>query len=174
MSPDPSSAKVASVGDAVAWRESLAASGRKVVFTNGCFDLIHRGHVELLRAARREGDALVVGLNGDASMRRLKGPARPLVPQADRAEVLAALEMVDRVVIFDEDTPAQLVDALRPDVLVKGSDWGQDAIVGRETVEKGGGRVVRVPLLAGRSTRSIVQTILERCGGESSAAKETS
>ena len=173
MTPLPHSPKVADLEAAVAWRRGLAAAHKKVVFTNGCFDLLHRGHVELLRAARAEGDALVVGMNGDASMRRLKGPARPIVPAADRAEVLAALEMVDQVVIFDEDTPQHLIDALVPDVLVKGADWAKDAIVGRETVEGAGGRVVRVQLAEGHSTRGLVRTILERCAGESSgAAKE--
>jgi rfaE bifunctional protein nucleotidyltransferase chain/domain len=174
MTREAGSPKIARLEDALTWRRRLAAEGRKVVFTNGCFDLIHRGHVELLRAARREGDALVVGVNGDASVRRLKGPNRPLVPAADRAEVLAALEMVDQVVLFDDDTPARLVEALLPDVLVKGADWAEEAIVGREAVEGAGGRVVRVPILPGRSTRSLVRIILERCAGESSAAKETS
>jgi D-beta-D-heptose 7-phosphate kinase/D-beta-D-heptose 1-phosphate adenosyltransferase len=167
------SGKVAPLEDVVSWRRRLAAEGRKVVFTNGCFDLLHRGHVDLLRAARREGDALIVGMNGDASMRRLKGPARPIVPAADRAEVLAALEMVDRVVVFDDDTPARLIEALLPDVLVKGADWAQDEIVGREAVERAGGRVVRVALTEGHSTRALLRIILERRAGESSgAAKE--
>jgi D-beta-D-heptose 7-phosphate kinase/D-beta-D-heptose 1-phosphate adenosyltransferase len=155
------SGKVVGWEDALAWRQGLAADGRKVVFTNGCFDLLHRGHVELFRAARAEGDALVVGLNGDASMRRLKGATRPLVPLEDRADVLAALEMVDRIVLFDDDTPARLIDALVPDVLVKGADWAQDAIVGRETVERAGGRVVRVNLTEGRSTRALIAKIVE-------------
>jgi D-beta-D-heptose 7-phosphate kinase/D-beta-D-heptose 1-phosphate adenosyltransferase len=160
------SPKVVGLDEAVAWRRGLAARKGRVVFTNGCFDLVHRGHVDLLRAARAEGDALVVGMNGDASMRRLKGESRPLVPQEDRAEVLAAMEMVDRVVIFDDDTPARLVDAIVPDVLVKGDDWAHDAIVGRETVERAGGRVVRVRLLEGRSTRALIRTVLERCAPE--------
>lgn len=173
MTASARSPKVARLEEAVTWRRRLAGEGKKVVFTNGCFDLIHRGHVDLLRAARREGDALVIGMNGDASIRRLKGATRPLVAAEDRAEVLAALEMVDQVVVFDEDTPARIIDALVPDVLVKGADWAQDAIVGRETVERAGGRVVRVPVTEGHSTRSLVQVILERCAGESSgAAKE--
>lgn len=162
MSAPARNPKIVSVEDAVAWRRRLAADGRKVVFTNGCFDLVHRGHIELFRAARAEGDALVVGLNGDDSMRRLKGPSRPLVAQEDRAEVLSALEMVDRIVVFDDDTPARLIDAIVPDVLVKGADWAKDAIVGRETVEKAGGRVVRVQLLEGRSTRVLIARIVER------------
>jgi D-beta-D-heptose 7-phosphate kinase/D-beta-D-heptose 1-phosphate adenosyltransferase len=142
----------------------MAREKRKVVFTNGCFDVLHRGHVELLRRARSEGDALVVGLNSDASVRRLKGVERPLVPAADRAEILGALEMVDRVVVFTEDTPGRIIDALVPDVLVKGGDWAPGNIVGRETVESAGGRVVRVKLAPGRSTRGIIQTVLERYG----------
>jgi len=167
----PTSPKIVSLEDAVAWRRRLASEGRRVVFTNGCFDLLHRGHVELFRAARAEGDALVVGLNADESVRRLKGPSRPLVTQEDRAEVLAALELVDRVVLFGEDTPARLLDALVPDVLVKGEDWAQDAIVGRETVERAGGRVVRVRLAEGRSTRALIRTVVERCGADVRAAQ---
>ncbi len=126
--------------------------GRRVVFTNGVFDLLHPGHVRLLLAARRLGDLLVVGMNSDASVRRLKGPDRPFVKQRDRAAMLAALEAVDYVVIFGQDTPARLIERLRPDVLVKGGDWSRDRIVGREVVEAAGGRVVRLPLLKGHST----------------------
>jgi D-beta-D-heptose 7-phosphate kinase/D-beta-D-heptose 1-phosphate adenosyltransferase len=140
------------------------------VFTNGCFDVLHRGHVDLLRVARASGDALVIGINDDASIRRLKVEGRPLVPAADRAEVLAALEAVDRVVIFPEDTPGALIDALVPDILVKGADYALDEIVGRETVEAAGGRVVRVRLSPGRSTRGLIQTVLERFGGGSSGS----
>ncbi|HZO09287.1 MAG TPA: D-glycero-beta-D-manno-heptose 1-phosphate adenylyltransferase [Myxococcota bacterium] len=138
-----------------AWREV----GRRVVLTNGCFDLLHAGHLALLEAARHEGDALVVAVNSDASVRRLKGEGRPLVPEAERAEALAALEAVDRVVIYDEDTPLAVVKALVPDVLVKGADWGADEIVGRAEVEAAGGRVVRVALVPGRSTSGIVERI---------------
>jgi D-beta-D-heptose 7-phosphate kinase/D-beta-D-heptose 1-phosphate adenosyltransferase len=172
VSDSPTSPKIGTLEETVAWRRRMAAGGRKVVFTNGCFDLLHRGHVEMLRAARAEGDALVVGLNADESVRRLKGPSRPLVAQEDRAEVVAALEMVDRVVLFPEDTPAVVIDALVPDVLVKGADWAADAIVGRETVERSGGRVVRVRLAQGRSTRSLIRTVLERCGADARAANE--
>ena len=172
MTYSPRSPKIATLEEAVAWRKRLAAEGKKVVFTNGCFDLLHRGHVEMFRAARAEGDALVVGLNADESVRRLKGASRPLVPQEDRAEVLSALEMVDRVVIFAEDTPGRVIDALVPDVLVKGADWASDAIVGRETVERHGGRVVRVNLAEGRSTRALIRTVVERCAAEASAANE--
>jgi D-beta-D-heptose 7-phosphate kinase/D-beta-D-heptose 1-phosphate adenosyltransferase len=130
-----------------------------VVLTNGCFDILHSGHVALLEAARREGELLVVALNSDASVARLKGSGRPLVPAAERAETLAALESVDRVVIYDEDTPIEVVRALRPDVLVKGADWAAGAIVGRAEVEALGGRVVRVALVPGRSTSELVARI---------------
>ena len=133
--------------------------GRRVVFTNGCFDLLHAGHVRYLEAARAEGDLLVVGLNSDASVRRLKGPGRPLNPAADRAEVLAGLEAVDAVVVFEEDTPAALIAELLPDVLVKGADWAAGEIVGADIVRGRGGKVVRIPLLPGRSTSQLLETI---------------
>jgi rfaE bifunctional protein nucleotidyltransferase chain/domain len=143
-------------------RQIWRRDGRRVVLTNGCFDLLHAGHVALLEAARREGDVLVVALNDDASVRGLKGPARPLVPEAERAELLLALEPVDRVVVYADPTPLTVVGALRPDVLVKGQDWAHDAIVGRAEVEAAGGRVVRVPTFAGRSTSSLVERIRVR------------
>jgi rfaE bifunctional protein nucleotidyltransferase chain/domain len=130
-----------------------------VAFTNGCFDLLHAGHVALLERARAEGDLLVVGLNSDASVRRLKGEGRPLFPQDERRETLLALEAVDRVVVYDEPTPLELIRALRPDVLVKGADWALSDIVGREDVESAGGRVVRAELVPGRSTTSLVDRI---------------
>lgn len=131
-----------------------------MVFTNGVFDLLHLGHVALLEAARSEGAALVVGVNSDASVHRLgKGPARPVVPEADRARVLAALAAVDCVVPFDEDTPLELIRALRPDVLVKGADYAREEIVGAADVESWGGRVVRVPLVDGRSTSELVRRL---------------
>jgi rfaE bifunctional protein nucleotidyltransferase chain/domain len=133
--------------------------GRRVVFTNGCFDLLHLGHVRYLRAAREQGDLLVVGLNSDDSVRRLKGKGRPLVPEADRAELLAALEMVDYVTVFDEDTPAALIAEITPDVLVKGSDYRPEEIAGRDTVEASGGRVVTIPLVESRSTTALIQKI---------------
>jgi rfaE bifunctional protein nucleotidyltransferase chain/domain len=137
------------------WREE----GRRVVFTNGCFDLLHPGHIALLEAARAHGDLLVVGINSDASVRALKGEGRPLVPQDERAEALLALEPVDAVVVYEQPTPREVVAALLPDVLVKGADWAEDAIVGRAEVEAAGGRVERVPLLTGRSTTSLVERI---------------
>jgi len=131
-----------------------------VVFTNGVFDLLHTGHVALLEAARAEGAALVVAVNTDASVRRLgKGSERPLVPEAERARLLAALSAVDCVVLFDEDTPLALIDRLRPDVLVKGADYAREAIVGAAEVEGWGGRVVRVPLVAGKSTTDLVRKL---------------
>lgn len=133
--------------------------GRAVVFTNGCFDLLHPGHVALLEAARAEGDVLVVGLNSDASVRGLKGEGRPLLPEHERAEALLALEAVDRVVVYSDPTPLELVRALRPDVLVKGADWAVEDIVGRAEVEEVGGRVVRVGLVPGRSTTSLVDRL---------------
>jgi D-beta-D-heptose 7-phosphate kinase/D-beta-D-heptose 1-phosphate adenosyltransferase len=131
--------------------------GQRIVFTNGCFDLLHVGHVRTLEAARALGDRLVVGLNGDASVRRLKGRGRPLVPARQRAELLAALECVDWVVTFGEDTPLGLIRALRPDVLAKGGDWPLDAIVGRDEVESWGGRVVRLREIPGVRTTTLVQ-----------------
>jgi D-beta-D-heptose 7-phosphate kinase/D-beta-D-heptose 1-phosphate adenosyltransferase len=140
-------------------RAEWKAQGRAVVLTNGCFDLLHPGHVALLERARAEGDLLVVAINSDASVRELKGPQRPLLPERERAEALLALEAVDRVVVYDEPTPRQLIEALVPDVLVKGADWAEDAIVGREVVQQAGGRVVRVELLPGRSTSALVERI---------------
>lgn len=139
-----------------AWR----VAGDRLVFTNGVFDLLHRGHVEYLEDARALGDRLVVGVNGDASVRRLKGPARPIVPEHERAELLRALECVDLVIRFDDDTPLRLIEAVQPDVLAKGGDWALDQIVGRDFVEARGGRVVRVPLRPGASTTNVVERVL--------------
>jgi rfaE bifunctional protein nucleotidyltransferase chain/domain len=145
--------------DAVALIERRRGEGAAIVFTNGVFDILHPGHVRYLHQARALGDLLVVGLNADASVRRNKGIGRPINPEQERAEVLAALDSVDVVVIFDEDTPAEIVRACQPDVLVKGADWPADQIVGRDTVEARGGRVVRIPVEAGHSTTSIVERI---------------
>lgn len=131
----------------------------RVVFTNGCFDLLHPGHIRTLEAARQLGDALVVGLNSDRGVRELKGPGRPILPEHERAEILAALECVDAVVIFDEPTPREIIAALLPDVLVKGGDWAGDQIVGRAEVEAAGGRVVSIPVAPGYSTTAILQKI---------------
>jgi D-beta-D-heptose 7-phosphate kinase/D-beta-D-heptose 1-phosphate adenosyltransferase len=156
--------QVVSREELVAIRQQARREGRTVVFTNGCFDLIHRGHVDYLEQAHLMGDLLVVGLNTDRSVTALKGAGRPLNAQADRARVLAALEMVDYVCPFDEDTPAELIAAVIPDVLVKGGDYGLDQIVGRKTVEAAGGRVVAVPLTEGYSTRGLINRIVDRYG----------
>ena len=145
--------------EAVAFVETERRAGRRVVFTNGVFDILHPGHIRYLRQARDLGDVLIVGLNGDASVRRNKGPDRPINSEDERAEILAALEPVDAVVIFDEDTPDDIIKAVQPDVLVKGADWAEDAIVGRDTVEARGGRVVRIAVEKGFSTSDIVAKI---------------
>jgi D-glycero-beta-D-manno-heptose 1-phosphate adenylyltransferase len=148
---------VVTLAGAVDLRARAAAAGRRVVFTNGVYDLLHVGHVRYLQAARREGDLLVVGVNSDASVRRNKGPGRPVTPEAERAEVVAALACVDAAVVFGEDTPAAIVGALQPDVLVKGADWPADQIVGRDTVEARGGRVIRVPVEQGHSSTNLIE-----------------
>jgi D-beta-D-heptose 7-phosphate kinase/D-beta-D-heptose 1-phosphate adenosyltransferase len=140
-------------------RALLRANGRRVVFANGCFDLLHAGHVRLLEQARAAGDFLVVGLNSDRSVREIKGAGRPLLSADERAAVLGALEAVDRVVVFEEKTPQALIEALLPDVLVKGADWPMEAIVGREVVEAAGGRVARIDLLQDRSTTDLLARI---------------
>lgn len=139
--------------------DQLKAQGKKIVFTNGCFDLIHRGHIHCLKEAKNQGDILVVGLNSDSSVRKLKGPPRPILPQEDRAAVLVALACVDYVTIFDEPDPAKLIELLKPDVLVKGGDYSKDEIVGAKVVESYGGRVVIVPYLPGASSTAIVEKI---------------
>lgn len=136
--------------------------GETVVFTNGCFDLLHPGHVVYLEQARDQGDLLVVGLNADAGVRRLKGPSRPILGERERATVLAGLRSVDYVVPFEQDTPLDLIRAVVPDVLVKGGDWPLEAIVGREVVAAAGGRVLAIPFVAGFSTTGIVERILSR------------
>ncbi len=137
--------------------DDLKRRGKTVVFTNGCFDLLHPGHTRYLAEARRLGDALIVAVNSDASVRRLKGEGRPIIPEQDRAEVLAALAAVDYVTIFDDDTPQAVIARVLPQVLVKGGDWGPEEIVGRAEVEAAGGRVVRVPVVAGFSTTGLLE-----------------
>lgn len=154
--------KVLDQAAAQAVLSAAQAKGERVVMTNGCFDLLHAGHVRYLQAAKALGERLVVGLNADQSVRQLKGPTRPLVPEADRAEVLAALGCVDYVVLFDAPTPAALVQLLQPDILVKGADYLGKEVVGRDTVEGRGGRVELLPLLVGQSTTGLVQTIVSR------------
>lgn len=153
-------------------RQALAAAvrlfkqqGAKVVFANGCFDLLHVGHVTLLERARKLGDVLVVGINSDRSVGRLKGSTRPIVGQQDRARLLAALACVDYVTVFDEPTPYQVIAALKPSVLVKGADWPVSGIIGRELVKRTGGRVVRIPLVSGYSTTKLISRIAQLSGG---------
>ena len=146
--------------EALAWREDLGLLGLSLVFTNGVFDLLHAGHTRYLAAARSLGDALLVGVNSDASVRRLgKGPERPLMSEADRAELLTALRCVDAVVLFDGDTPLELVKALQPDVLAKGADYRLEEIVGAREVLEAGGRVERIPLVEGRSTTNLLSRL---------------
>jgi D-glycero-beta-D-manno-heptose 1-phosphate adenylyltransferase len=139
---------------------TLKRQGKKIVFTNGCFDILHVGHVRYLTKARKMGDLLIVGLNTDRSVRMIKGDKRPIVPEKERAEVLAALEIVDFVVLFDEPDPLRLIAALKPDILVKGADWSKGEIVGREVVEKAGGKVARIPLVPGSSSTNVIEKIL--------------
>jgi rfaE bifunctional protein nucleotidyltransferase chain/domain len=155
----PAEAGLLSPAETAALVDRLRAAGRRIVFTNGVFDLLHPGHVRYLRHARSLGDALIVGVNADASVRRNKGPARPINPDRERAEVVAAVDGVDAAVIFEEDTPAEIIRLVQPDVLVKGGDWPADQIVGRDTVEARGGRVVLAEVEAGFSTTAIIDRI---------------
>jgi len=143
-------------------RESYKKKSKKVVFTNGCFDLIHSGHVDYLIKARNLGDYLIVGLNTDDSVRRIKGEKRPILNQNERAFILSSLKPVDFVCLFDEDTPAKIIGELIPDILIKGSDWSIDKIVGRDIVEENGGKVVTIDFVNNQSTSNIINTILER------------
>jgi len=155
----PGAARVLTELQVAALVAEVRRTGRRIVFTNGVFDLLHPGHVRYLEEARALGDLLIVGLNADDSVRHSKGPGRPITPQDERAEVLAALAAVDAVVVFPEDTPADIIRRIEPDILVKGADWPADQIVGRDTVEARGGRVVVVPVEPGYSTASIVERI---------------
>ncbi|MDQ3010297.1 MAG: D-glycero-beta-D-manno-heptose 1-phosphate adenylyltransferase [Acidobacteriota bacterium] len=158
------SSKVLPLAALRAERERLRESEKKVVFTNGCFDLLHPGHVRYLQQARALGDALIVALNSDRSVRELKGDKRPILTEDERAEVMAALACVDYVTIFDEPTPREVIAALLPDVLVKGGDWGIDQIVGREEVEAAGGQVMSLPFVDGCSTTDVIERIAQRYG----------
>ena len=142
-----------------AFVRAARAANRRIVFTNGVFDILHPGHLRYLQAARRHGDLLIVGLNSDASVRRNKGPSRPINAESERAEVLTALDCVDAVSIFDDETPADIIRRVQPDILVKGADWPADQIVGRDTVEARGGRVILEPVEQGYSTTAIVKRI---------------
>jgi D-beta-D-heptose 7-phosphate kinase/D-beta-D-heptose 1-phosphate adenosyltransferase len=146
--------------------KSRQNNGQKAVFTNGVFDLLHAGHVTYLQAARKMGDLLVVALNSDDSVRRIKGPNKPLIPLAERAEVLLALSCVDFVTFFPEDDPYNVIKTLRPDVLVKGSDWAPGKIIGKDLVESWGGKVVNVDLVPGRSTTNLIEAVRQRYGKE--------
>jgi len=151
---------LATCESAAAWAQGLRASGNRIVFTNGVFDLLHPGHVRYLQEARAQGDALIVAVNSDRSVHAIKGPSRPVNNERDRAEVLAALACVDAVVIFDEDDPHAIISAIQPDVLVKGADWAADRIIGRDVVEARGGKVVRIPFADGYSTTGMIEKIL--------------
>lgn len=162
MKVDPPDARILSHEQVRSLVAELRSAGRIVVFTNGVFDLLHPGHVRYLQRARALGDALIIGLNADVSVRRYKGPDRPINPEAERAEVLAALACVDAVVVFSEDTPAEIIRLVQPDILVKGADWPADQIVGRDTVEARGGRVVLMDVEQGHSTTTILDRIRSR------------
>jgi len=151
--------EVVTLSNLLRLRQQWKFFGRKVVFTNGCFDILHRGHVDYLSKAKSLGDILVVGLNDDASVTRLKGPQRPVVEQDDRADTLAALKSVDYVCVFSEDTPFEIIKALVPDVLVKGADWPIDKVVGKDIVESAGGNVQTIPFLPNRSTSNLIAKI---------------
>ncbi|MBI1910517.1 MAG: D-glycero-beta-D-manno-heptose 1-phosphate adenylyltransferase [Deltaproteobacteria bacterium] len=141
--------------------DKLRRKRKKIVFTNGCFDIIHAGHVRYLRKAKSHGDILVVGLNSDSSIRAIKGEKRPIVPQNERAEVMEALEFVDYIVIFSDPTPVKLIEAIKPDILAKGADWAAKDIVGGDIVKANGGKIRRITLVKGKSTTNIIRKILE-------------
>ncbi|MFO7865414.1 MAG: D-glycero-beta-D-manno-heptose 1-phosphate adenylyltransferase [Candidatus Aminicenantes bacterium] len=153
--------KVQSLDMLIRVRGNLQLKSRKIVFTNGCFDIIHRGHIHLFRRAKRLGDVLVAAVNDDESVRRLKGSGRPVFPLRERLEVLSALEDIDYLVPFSQDTPRCLIERIQPDILVKGGDWRPEEVVGKDEVEAAGGKVVIIPYLPGRSTTEIIQKIRE-------------
>ena len=159
-----SAGKIKTLEEILDLRTRLRQSGKKLVFTNGCFDILHVGHVRCLHQARSMGDVLVVGLNSDASVRAIKGNPRPVVPESERAEILAALACVDYVFIFADETPRRVIDAIVPDVLAKGADWDISDIVGRDTVEACGGVVRNMPLVEGCSTTEIIRKVLRHFG----------
>jgi len=156
--------KIYKLGEFLEVRRKLRREGKKVVFTNGCFDLIHAGHVRLFQEAKKQGDVLVVALNDDASVRKLKGPSRPVFPLAERWEILKAIEAIDYLTSFSEETPQKIIAALLPDVLVKGGDWRPEEVVGKKEVETAGGKVVIVPYLKGHSTSSVIKKIIRASG----------
>ena len=146
--------------------DNLRKTGKKIAFTNGCFDILHVGHVRYLREAKKTGDVLVLALNSDSSVRSIKGEKRPLVPEMERAEVLVALEFIDFVTLFDELTPLELIQYLKPDVLIKGGDWPEEKVVGRNEIKQWGGKVVIIPEVMGKSTTNVVEKIINIYGRE--------
>ena len=156
--------KILSLKDLLVQRDRLRQENKRTVFTNGCFDLLHPGHIDYLSQARQMGDVLIVGVNSDHSVRELKGPLRPILTQDERTRLLSGLDSVDYVTVFDENTPRRLITALLPDVLVKGGDWAVETIVGRQEVEAAGGSVVPLPYLEGQSSTAIIERILHRYG----------
>lgn len=153
--------KIFKIDELVKFREKAKIKGKKVVFTNGCFDILHRGHVELLEKAKSLGDFLIVALNSDSSMKKIKGEKRPILDEDDRAYILVSLKCVDAVCLFDEETPAEIINKLKPDVLVKGGDYKINEVVGRESVYNVGGEVVIIPLVEGKSTKEIIEKIIK-------------
>jgi rfaE bifunctional protein nucleotidyltransferase chain/domain len=164
--PKSVTGKLKNLGELATMASAARRDGRVVVFTNGCFDLLHRGHVHLLREAKACGDILIAAVNSDRSVREIKGPSRPILGETDRVELIAAMEMVDYVVLFDEPDPRALIAAIKPHVLVKGGDWGPDGVVGADIVERDGGRVAVIPYLKGFSTTEIIERI-KNSNGES-------
>jgi D-glycero-beta-D-manno-heptose 1-phosphate adenylyltransferase len=161
--------KVYPLSELVTQRQNWRVEKKKVVFTNGVFDILHRGHVEYLAASKSLGDILVVGINSDSSVRRIKGKLRPVVSETDRAFLVSQLKPVDAVCIFEEDTPLNIITAVKPDVLIKGADWKINNVVGKEVVEASGGKVLTIPLIPDRSTTGIIERILERFSGTEKA-----
>ncbi|MCL4548064.1 MAG: D-glycero-beta-D-manno-heptose 1-phosphate adenylyltransferase [Bacteroidetes bacterium] len=147
----------------VSIRKELKKQNKKVVFTNGCFDILHAGHVDYIAKAKEKGDVLIVAVNSDSSTKRIKGPTRPIVPQNERAFIISSLKPVDYVFIFEEDTPYEVIKKIVPDVLVKGADWAPDKIVGRDIVEASGGKVETIEFVNDQSTTNIIKTVLDRC-----------
>jgi D-beta-D-heptose 7-phosphate kinase/D-beta-D-heptose 1-phosphate adenosyltransferase len=154
--------KIQNLKDLIKIRQNLKRAGKKVIFTNGCFDLLHSGHISLFRRAKKLGDVLIVALNTDASVRKIKGPSRPIFPLKERLEVLEAIEAVDYLTWFPEETPQKIIAALVPDVLVKGGDWKPEQVVGKKEVETAGGQVVIIPYLRGHSSSAIIKKVLRR------------
>jgi rfaE bifunctional protein nucleotidyltransferase chain/domain len=164
--------KIKTLGEMIRVRDRFRKEGKMLVFTNGCFDILHVGHVRYLNQARELGDVLVVAVNSDRSVRAIKGNGRPIVSESERAEVLSALASVDYVFLFDDPTPQQVIDAIVPDILVKGADWGISEIVGRETVERAGGVVRNIPLVDGSSTTQIIARVMESFGPRAHSGPE--